>query len=146
MSEHSIMDHHLVEFISKPELVSLLTNINTWDLTMTQGENYISLNSDALTVFIVAKDGSFAKEWNDENCSDHLVVHAFKSGYSWLRFEYSLLHMKLNGYGIRNLIKQEISAVVERFQTLQNAHQVHSHIQPQTQENMTEAYSSRKAS
>lgn len=129
MAEQMLMKHHLIEFISKTELLWLLTGINTFDYSLNEGLNYISLTGPGITMFFMAKADSCKDEWNESNCADHLLIHSIIGGEACSKFELALHCMKLTAEELSSVLEGHINSVHLQLQTRQNERLDDSHNQ-----------------
>lgn len=133
MEVQLLMKNHLIEFISKTELLWLLTGIKTFDYSLNEGLNYISLTGPGITMFFMAKTDSCKDEWNDANCSDHLLIHSIIDGVVCNKFELALHCMKLTAEELSYVLEGHINSVHLQIQTRQNERLGDSHNQRSAQ-------------
>lgn len=108
----TLLDHHLIEFVSQPELANILVQIGGCPESTKTGQNYVLLNQSEFLFFFTAKDGSCCGEWNDTNCSDHIMIYSTAPGGKPTRYELALSHMSLTGFELKLIIKNYIDVMV----------------------------------
>lgn len=111
----SILDHHLIEFISLSELAMLLEEIGFSDASITTGPSYVLYCQGDYLFFFTAKNGSCNGEWSDMNCSEHIVIYATLPGCKPNRFELALSHMSLTTSELKQLIQNYIHVMVTQY-------------------------------
>lgn len=97
----TLKGHHIIEFISIPELAELLLAVNAGCYLTSIGAGYVSMRAQSHSIFITAKDGSCKNNWSDENCSDHLSFHVYINGSKKMDYEISLLHTRFTTHGLK---------------------------------------------
>jgi hypothetical protein len=108
----TILDHHLIEFVSKSELAHILEQIGDGPESTKTGQNYVLHNQSEFLFFFTAKDGSCCGEWSDTNCSDHIMIYATAPDGKPARYELALSHMSLTGFELKLIIKNYIVVMV----------------------------------
>lgn len=134
------LEHHLIEFISQSELSDLLQQLGGNYFSVSSGRNFVSYSDGDHLFFFTSKDGSCRGDWNDENCTEHLVVYASYSGFKPTRYEFALSHMGLTAVALKRSIKNYIALQIAEFESLHSARPFHSHNQQPTLESIQAAF------
>lgn len=138
-----LQSHHLIEFISVSELAFLLEQLGSAKATITTGPNYVLYCQSDILFFFTAKTGSCHGEWNDTNCTEHLVIYAIMSGLCQNRYELALSHMSLTTLDLKQVLQNYINLMISptmAHETQRNECRVNSHNERLTLESIQAAF------
>lgn len=138
----TILDHQLIEFISKTELALLLEQM--WGAETTHmGNNYVMHSQSEFLFFFTAREGSCRGDWNDTNCSDHILIYATAPAGKPARYELALSHLSLTGCELKQIIENYINSMVAQMsehEIQRSGFRVNSHSKRPTLESVQAAF------